>query len=146
MDVITSFFSTDGFMPHGHCYLWQPPLLWTYIISDLMIAVAYYSIPMALVYFVRKRPDLQFNWIFVMFSIFIFACGTTHLLGLWTIWNPDYWADATMKAITGVASLITAIMLWRLMPQALRIPSTRQLEETVERLEHEVEERELAER
>ena len=146
MDVISSFFSTNGFMPHGHCYLWQPPLLWTYIVSDLMIAIAYYSIPLALVYFVRKRPDLQFNWIFVMFSVFIFACGTTHLISLWTIWHPDYWADAAMKAVTGIASMVTAVMLWRLMPDALRLPTTRQLEETVERLEQEVEEREQAER
>lgn len=140
-----SFFSSENFMPHGHCYLWQPGLLWTYVLSDLAIAASYYSIPLALVYFVRKRKDLQFNWIFVMFSLFIFACGTTHLLSLWTIWNPDYWLDSMVKGVTAMASVITAIMLWYIMPQALRIPGTGQLREAVEQLQREVSERKRAE-
>lgn len=140
------FFSSDYFMPHGHCYMWQPGLLWTYILSDIIIAASYYTIPLALVYFVRKRHDLQFNWIFMMFSLFIFACGTTHLISLWTIWNPDYWLDALMKSATAVASLITAIMLWRIMPQALAIPGTGQLREAVDQLQREVVERRKAEK
>ena len=145
MGNLTGFFSSDGFMPHGHCYLWQPDLLWTYVASDLTIAISYYTIPLALLYFVRRRKDLQFNWIFIMFSVFIFACGTTHLISLWTIWHPDYWLDAIMKAITAIASILTSVMLWRLMPDALSIPSTEQLRITVQQLEDEVEERERAE-
>jgi diguanylate cyclase (GGDEF)-like protein/PAS domain S-box-containing protein len=140
-----SFFSSQDFMPHGHCYMWQPALLWTYVLSDLGIAASYYSIPVALVYFVRKRHDLQFNWIFVMFSLFIFACGTTHLLSLWTIWNPDYWADALLKGFTAAASVVTAIALWKIMPQALSIPGTGQLRDAVEQLQREVQQRQKAE-
>lgn len=139
------FFSSDQFMPHGHCYLWQPGLLWTYILSDLTIAAAYYSIPLALIYFVHKRHDLQFNWIFMMFSLFIFACGTTHLLSLWTIWNPDYWLDAGIKGLTATASLTTAVMLWYIIPKALKIPGTGQLREVVEQLQKEIVERKKAE-
>jgi len=72
---LTHFLDSERFMPHGHCYFWKPELLWSYVASDLLIAVAYYSIPIALIYFVRKRKDLEFNWIFIMFSAFIFACG-----------------------------------------------------------------------
>lgn len=139
------FFDSEHFMPHGHCYLWQPGLLWTYVLSDLIITASYYTIPLALVYFVRKRVDLQFNWIFIMFSIFIFGCGTTHLISVWTIWHPDYWLDASMKAITATASILTAIVLWRIMPQALAIPGTAQLNSVIEQLRREVEERERAE-
>src|SRR6266852_6132332 len=57
-------FSSDGFMPHGHCYLWNPGVVWLHLVSDALIVLAYYSIPMMLVYFVHKRKDLEFHWMF----------------------------------------------------------------------------------
>jgi diguanylate cyclase (GGDEF)-like protein/PAS domain S-box-containing protein len=145
VDILSQWFSGDGFMPHGHCYLWTPTLLWTYVISDASTGLAFYSIPMALTYFVKKRTDLQFNWIFTLFSMFIFFCGTTHLLGVWTIWLPDYWLDASVKAMTAVVSVLTAVLLWPLIPKALKLPSTAQLHSAIRQLEHEVAERKNAE-
>ncbi len=145
MDALLSLLVPDNFMPHGHCYLWTPVLLWMYVVSDTVIAISYYTIPMALLYLVKKRADLEFNWVFFMFSLFIFACGTTHLIAIATIWEPAYWLDATMKCLTAVASGITAVMLWRLMPVALTITSTQQLKTTIARLESEVQKRLLAE-
>lgn len=132
-------------MPHGYCYLWSPELLWTVVIAEAVITLAYFSIPFALLLFVRKRKDLKFNWIFHLFSLFIFSCGLTHLLGIWTIWYPDYWLDALVKVLTAVVSIIAAIMLWPLIPKALKLPSTKQLEEVVANLEMEVSQRKLAE-
>ncbi|WP_223261137.1 putative bifunctional diguanylate cyclase/phosphodiesterase [Methylophilus medardicus] len=146
MDAFLSLLVPSDFMPHGHCYLWTPVLLWMYVVSDTVIAISYYTIPIALLYLVKKRADLEFNWVFVMFSLFIFACGTTHLIGILTIWHPAYWLDATMKSVTAVASGITAIMLWRLMPVALTITSNKQLRTTIARLESEVQKRMEAER
>lgn len=145
METLSRFFSGEGFMPHGHCYLWTPELLWTYIVSDASIGVAFYSIPMALTYFVRKRTDLQFNWIFKLFSLFILFCGTTHLISVWTIWNPDYWLDASVTALTALVSVTTAIVLWPLIPRALQLPSTAQLHDAVRQLENEVAERKAVE-
>jgi diguanylate cyclase (GGDEF)-like protein/PAS domain S-box-containing protein len=145
MDALLSWLVPGDFMPHGHCYLWTPVLLWMYVVSDTVIAISYYTIPIALLYLVKKRADLEFNWVFVMFSVFIFACGTTHLIAIATIWEPAYWLDAAMKSVTAVASGITAIMLWRLMPVALTITSTKQLKTTIARLESEVQKRLLAE-
>lgn len=145
MDALLSWLVPGDFMPHGHCYLWTPVLLWMYVVSDTVIAISYYTIPIALLYLVKKRADLEFNWVFVMFSLFIFACGTTHLIAIATIWEPAYWLDAAMKSVTAVASGITAIMLWRLMPVALTITSTKQLKTTITKLESEVQKRLLAE-
>jgi len=139
------WFNADGFIPHGHCYLWTPELLWTLVIAEAIITLAYFSIPFALLLFVRKRKDLQFNWIFYLFSLFIFSCGTTHLLGIWTIWFPDFWIDALAKAVTAIVSLIAAIMLWPLIPKALKLPSTKQLEDVVASLELEISQRKLVE-
>ncbi len=144
MDFFSRFFRSD-FMPHGHCFFWKPEILWPSVGSDLIIAVSYYSIPAALVYFVRKRKDLAFNWMFLMFGAFILACGTTHAMGIWTVWNGTYRVDALIKAVTALLSVTTAIMLWRLIPGALALPSPAALRDANERLRLEIKERESAE-
>ena len=143
-NALSALVST-GFMPHGYCFLWSAPLMWTYLAADSVIGLSYYSIPLALLYFVHRRKDIQFNWMFLLFSLFIFFCGTTHLFSVWTIWHPDYWADAGIKAITAIASVITAVCLWPLIPKAIKIPSPSQLSAVIGDLEREVRERQKAE-
>jgi PAS domain S-box-containing protein len=134
----------QGFEPHGYCFLWTRPLLWLYIVSDSLITLAYYSIPIALIYFVRKRRDLAFKRVFLFFAVFIIACGTTHLMALWTLWSPLYWLDAAVKAVTAAASVVTAVALWPLIPKALALPSPAQLEAANLALQEEVRERHRA--
>ena len=59
------------FMPHGHCYLWTPTLLWLMVGSDVLIAGSYFAIPLMLAYFLRRRPDIPFRGVVVLFSAFI---------------------------------------------------------------------------
>ncbi len=130
-----------AFMPHGMCYLWRPDVLALHVISDGLITLAYFSIPFTLLYFVRRRRDLEFNWMFVCFAVFIVACGTTHLMEIVTVWKPEYWVSGTIKAITALASVPTAILLIRLIPQALAIPSPAALHREIgerQRAEQEV--------
>ncbi|MBH8551166.1 response regulator [Nostocaceae cyanobacterium CENA357] len=136
-----NLFSSESFIPHGHCYLWQTNLVWLHLISDALIALAYYSIPATLFYFVRKRQDLPFDWIFLLFSAFIVACGTTHLIEIWTLWHPTYWLSGLVKAVTATISLITAIKLVPLVPQALALPSPAQLEQANQQLQIQITER-----
>jgi hypothetical protein len=133
MGFIEHLFSTDGFMPHGMCYAWDPAVIWLHVISDGLIALAYYSIPITLIYFVRKRKDLAFDWIFVCFAVFIIACGTTHLMEILNIWHPTYWLSGVIKAITAATSVVTAILLIRMVPQALAIPSREACEKATSR-------------
>jgi signal transduction histidine kinase/CheY-like chemotaxis protein len=121
-------FQSDGFIPHGHCYLWKTGLVWLHIISDVTIALAYYSIPFLLIYFISKRKDVPFNGVFLLFGAFIIACGTGHLMDIWTLWHPDYWIAGGLKALTAIISIYTAFALSYLMPQALTLPSPAQLE------------------
>src|SRR6185369_8191238 len=145
-EAVKSFFSSDGFMPHGMCYLWKPGVLWLHIVSDALITLAYFSIPFTLVYFVRKRRDLEFNWMFVCFAVFIVACGTTHLMEILVIWHPVYWLSGCVKALTALASVPTAVLLLKLIPGALRLPSPAALRQANVELETEVGERRRAER
>ena len=121
-ELLEKLFSSD-FMPHGYCYLWNPGLVWLHVVSDALIALAYFSIPVTLIYFIRKRRDLPFNWMFVSFGIFILACGATHTMEVWTLWHGTYWLSGAIKAVTAMASLPTAILLVQLVPRALALPS-----------------------
>lgn len=106
-------------MPHGHCFLWLPDILWLHVVSDALIASAYYSIPATLLYFAGRRVDVPFKNLFYLFSAFILLCGTTHLLEIWVIWHPDYAIEGLVKAATAAASVATAVILWKVVPQAL---------------------------
>ncbi|ESQ87151.1 hypothetical protein ABAC460_20485 [Asticcacaulis sp. AC460] len=123
------------FMPHGYCFLWKPGILWLHVLSDLGIAVAYFGIPLVLWYFVRKRKDLPFQLVFLLFAAFILLCGTTHLFNIWVLWNPDYYAEGAIKAATAIVSLATLGVTMRLIPQALGLPSPAQLKEANAKLE-----------
>ncbi|MFT3787054.1 MAG: ATP-binding protein [Tepidisphaeraceae bacterium] len=118
-------------MPRRACMYQEQPLIVLHLLSDALIAAAYYSIPFALVYFVRRRRDLAFSWMFWLFALFILACGTTHVLGVIAIWSPVYRFDGMVKGLTAALSIGTAAALWPLIPRALLLPSPSQLELTV---------------
>src|SRR6202051_4830968 len=127
MEFLRTLFSANDFMPHGFCYSWNAGLVLLHVISDSLIALSYLSIPVTLVYFIRKRRDLPFNWMFVSFGVFILACGATHVMEVWTLWHANYWLSGAVKAVTALASAPTAILFVRLVPQALALPSPEAL-------------------
>ena len=126
-DFLSRLFLTDDFMPHGHCYFWRPEIVWLHVISDGVVALSYTTIPFTLGYFVRKRRDLPFNWMFMCFAAFIIACGATHYMEIWTLWNPAYRLSGLIKAFTALVSMPTAFLLLRMVPKALAIPSPAEL-------------------
>ena len=137
-------FGFPQLVPHGYCYLWNPWIVWLHVVSDSLIALSYFCIPIALVYFVRRRKDLPFDWIFLMFGLFILGCGTTHLMEVWTIWRPVYVLSGVIKALTAAISVVTALVLIPLVPKALALPSQAQISELNQRLQGQIAEREHA--
>lgn len=137
-------FVSGSYQPHGYCLLWRPELIWTHVISDTLIAAAYFSIPVALIHFVHARRDVAFGGMIWLFALFILACGTSHVLGVWNLWHGDYGVEAAVKAITALASVPTAILLWRLIPKALAIPSPSQLQMANAALSQRIDERDQA--
>lgn len=122
-------------MPHGHCFFWRGEIVWLHVISDALIALAYFSIPLMLLYFRKNKKDLPYPWIFALFAGFIFWCGTTHIMNIVTLWIPVYRADGVVKFITASISVLTAIMLFPLIPQALSLRSPKELEKKNQELE-----------
>ena len=126
MDFLGKLFGSGNFQPHGFCYLWNARLVWLHAISDLLIALAYFTIPLTFVWFICKRRDLSFSWILVCFGIFIVACGATHVLEVWNLWHANYWLAGFLKGITAAAAIVTAFFLIRLVAQALDLPTSKQ--------------------
>ncbi|MGC1258317.1 MAG: hypothetical protein WA867_22365, partial [Candidatus Acidiferrales bacterium] len=141
MDFLRQLFSSGDFMPHGYCYLWNPGLVWLHVISDALIALAYFTIPFTLLWLVRKRRDLPFNSMFVLFGVFIVACGGTHVMEIWNLWHAEYWLAGMLKAVTATASVGTAILLVQLKPKALEVPNVNEWIRANAALESEIHER-----
>lgn len=119
MDALAGLFSGE-FMPHGHCYLWKPEIVWLHVISDAVITIAYYSIPIVLTYVVYKtKGGMPFNWVFLLFALFIMACGTTHLMEIINVWNSHYVLAGFVKLFTAVVSMLTAIALLPILPKVI---------------------------
>ncbi|MBC7882854.1 MAG: PAS domain S-box protein [Anaerolineae bacterium] len=144
MDFWQQLFS-GGFSPHGYCFLWNKPLIWLHALSDGIIALSYYSIPIALGVLVRKRSDLPFGTVFLLFGAFIVACGTSHVFEIWTLWHADYLLSGFAKAVTAIISLYTALALWPLLPRIIALPSAAQLEVANRQLRSEIIERQRVE-
>jgi len=113
----------SDFMPHGYCFKWDANLLWLNLGSDIITGISYYVIAGFLVYFVFIRRDVPFNWIFILFGLFIFTCGTTHLMSAWTVYVPSYWMEGGFKGLNAVVSTLTAVILFPLVPKLIALPS-----------------------
>jgi len=124
----------SDFMPHGYCFIWDKKLLWMHVGSDILTGLAYYLITGLLLYFIFKRRDIPFNWLFILFGAFIFLCGTTHFMTAWTVYVPSYYEEGAIKAVNALVSAATAIILIPLMPKLLVLPS---LQKTQEQLKEE---------
>ncbi|PZU98452.1 MAG: hypothetical protein DCE90_04900 [Pseudanabaena sp.] len=142
LNGISQLLDTSGYMPHGHCYLWQTNLVGLHVIADSLISLAYFSIPTMLFYFVSKRGDVEkFRRVSFLFGAFIIACGITHTSAILTLWYPAYWLSGILKAITAIVSIYTAFELFFIIPVALSMPSAEELLEANQALEIEITER-----
>ncbi len=133
------------FMPHGHCFWWRPEIVWLHAISDLVIGLSYFSISIMVVCFVKRRKDLPFHGMFQLFAAFIFLCGMTHFISIVTLWVPAYRIDGVVKALTAATSLITAVLLFPVIPQVMAFRSPKELEEKNDELLSEIANRKRAE-
>jgi hypothetical protein len=126
-------FNIERFMPHGHCFLWLPEILWMHVISDTVIAVSYYAIPLTiLVLLAKRKQSVPYRWAFGMFGVFIFLCGTTHVAEIITLWYPIYFLEGLLKTITASVSFATALTVFPLAAELIeRLPQKQQKDREV---------------
>lgn len=129
MGFFSSLFESEVFMPHGQCFMWYPEVLWLHVISDIVITLAYFSIPISIFYILRKRESVPFKWVYAMFGSFILLCGTTHFLAIWVLWEPIYRFQGVVKAMTAGVSIATAFLIIPLIPKFLEVLEKIQIKE-----------------
>ena len=139
------FDTVTGLMPHGVCFFYRPDLIWLHVASDAIIALAYFSIPVTLLHFLRKRKSIPFAHVLVLFAAFIMLCGLTHIMGIWTIWKPYYFLQGGVKMLTAIVSILTAAVLVPLVPKALALRSPEELEAVNAQLREQIARRDAAE-
>jgi PAS domain S-box-containing protein len=136
-EFFEKLFESD-FMPHGHCYFWRPEIMWSHAISDTVIALAYFTIPLSLIYIIRARKTIKYRWMAALFATFILGCGATHVMDVINIWEPFYRLDAVIRVVTAIASIGTAILLIRITPAIILMPDKEQWEKMNEDLKEQV--------
>ena len=129
--------NTSAFLPHWYCFLGDRPLIYSHLVSDLLIGLSYVAISVTLAWIVyRAHRGIPFHWLFLAFGTFIIACGATHFMEVVTLFQPVYWLSAYVKGITAAASLATAIALPLVTPSILaQVEAVSVSEERRERLE-----------
>ena len=119
IDFLSNILSQNGFMPHGMCFQWQPEILWMHVIADLVVAIAYFSIPLALALVLYRRRHIPFRGLILLFALFILLCGMTHVISMIVLWEPIYRLQGLIKLATAAVSIATAVVLFPLLPKLM---------------------------
>lgn len=127
-EFYANIFDTADWPARWHCGNWSDFHGWLYIISDLLIWAAYFTIPVMLIYFIKKKSGVPFQRIFWLFGSFIILCGSTHLIDAIIFYYPVYRFNALLLFATAVASWMTIVALFRVIPDALLLKTPAQLE------------------
>ncbi|CAN5380234.1 hypothetical protein BH11PLA2_BH11PLA2_44990 [soil metagenome] len=131
MNPLEQLFDTSDFPARWNCGRWTASHGWLHILSDLGIWSAYLAIPMVLAFFLLRRRDLPFRKVFLLFVLFILACGTTHLIEAIIFWWPAYRLAGVVKLFTAVISWTTVIALIPILPRALSMRSVEDCEREI---------------
>ena len=110
IEFFTKLFDYADWPPRWHCGKWSEFHGWLYIISDLLIWSAYFTIPLVIIKYISRRSDAEFVKLYFLFAAFILACGATHFLDAVSFWFPLYRLNALVRLITGILSWITVFL------------------------------------
>ncbi|HET9843847.1 MAG TPA: histidine kinase dimerization/phospho-acceptor domain-containing protein, partial [Gammaproteobacteria bacterium] len=140
MFELFNLFNTDPYPARWHCGNWTASVGWTHILSDVAIGLAYIGIPSAIIYYAHKLKMLELNYILILFSIFIFSCGTTHIMEAIIFWWPGYNLAAVLKLLTAIVSWATLIAIIILLPESINLLKAKA---QAEKLQHDLDKMEL---
>ena len=127
MNEIIKLFSLPNASPHGYCLLWKNRFnRLACRFQHSHCGILFFN-AFVILLFLKKRPDIKHRFLFVLFALFILACGITHTLNAVTIWYPAYYLSGIMMAITAAVSVISAIAVAYYFPRLVSLPSVDQL-------------------
>ncbi|WP_221393801.1 ATP-binding protein [Dyadobacter sp. NIV53] len=134
---VTDFFghilNTNDWPPRWYCGNWTDFHGWLYILSDIGIWAAYFAIPFLLLKLIRKRKDIPFHRVFLLFIAFILLCGLTHLMDAIIFWWPAYRLSALIRLATAIVSVFTVYALYKILPLVFTLRSVGELEAEIQK-------------
>jgi two-component system, sensor histidine kinase len=104
-----------------------------------LIAFAYFSMPLGILYVARRKLDANLQPMYYLFAAFILACGVTHVMGILTLWIPLYYTQGLAKVVTALVSVSTAIYLVPKLKYIMALPSLEELTKINAALAREIE-------
>jgi len=128
VEFFTKLFDSSDWPPRWHCGRWTEFHGWLYIISDLLVWSAYFTIPIVIIRYISKKQGIQFIRLYFLFAAFILACGATHFFDAVAFWIPLYRLNALVRLITGALSWITVFYLVKFLPVLFSLKSQKELE------------------
>ena len=136
----SSLTSTGDWPTRWQCGTWSDFHAWLHILSDLVIWLSYFMIPLTLAYFMYKKraESIPFRSVLLLFIVFILGCGLTHLTDAAMFWWPAYRVNAFIRLITAVVSFGTVFALVRIAPRVAALRTPDALEKMVEDRTHEL--------
>ena len=114
-------FHDPGFVSHSYCLMFDPLVIWVMIASNSLIAAAYFAIPVLIVRLVGRKMHMLLHSFTIAFAVFIFSCGTGHVMDVVVLYYPAYWLQNLVNSITAITSVYTAAMLARYSPSIKRL-------------------------
>jgi signal transduction histidine kinase len=134
-EQVSSFFSnlldTSDWPPRWSCGNWSDFHGWLYIISDVAIWAAYFAIPILLLFLLRKRKNVPFQGVLMLFVAFILLCGLSHLMDALIFWWPAYRLSALLRFATAIISVVTVFTLYKTVPTILSFRSVTDYENEI---------------
>ncbi len=102
------------YIPHAVCLRSNLPLIALHLATDILIALSYFVISVALAGIVVKGKWRSLNMppsIVFVFANFILSCGITHIMDAWVIYDPAYVMQGIVKTWTAISSMLAAVIM-----------------------------------
>lgn len=135
---ILQFLWSSDFLPHGLCLSWRTDLVALMLGSEIVIGGCYLSVAGSLGVFAMRRPDFPYPGIMTLFALVFALCGLSHLVEALVLWFPLYGIQAIFNTAVAILAVPAAWKMWRLVPEALTLPSPRHLQEANAELANEI--------
>jgi signal transduction histidine kinase len=132
-EFFSNLFDQSSWPARWHCGHWSGFHGWLYILSDLSIWVAYFTIPVLIIRYISKKKTIRFHKAYVYFAAFILLCGLTHLIDAAMFWAPVYRLNALIRFFTAVVSWFTVYHLFKLLPSFNSVKTAEELEAEIRR-------------
>ena len=127
-------FHTADFPPRWLCGpAWhaEPMWGWMHIVPDLINAAVYLAVPITVLFFLRKRPDVEYRTLYLWFSAVFGLCAAVHLIDAVIFYWPLYRLQGMVKVALACVSFGTLIALVRLLPKLLTMKTQEKVDEEV---------------